>query len=69
MADTMNILNDPFLNKGTAFTVEERKEFGLIGTLPAKVQTLQEQADQAYGQFKSKSSQLEQRQFLMCMIQ
>lgn len=68
MADTMNILNDPFLNKGTAFTVEERKELGLIGALPAKVQTLQEQADQAYGQFKSKSRQLEQRQFLMTIF-
>lgn len=68
MADTMNILNDPFLNKGTAFTVEERKELGLTGTLPAKVQTLQEQADQAYGQFKSKASQLEQRQFLMTIF-
>lgn len=68
MADTMNILNDPFLNKGTAFTVEERKELGLIGALPAKGQTLQEQADQAYGQFKSKSSQLEQRQFLMTIF-
>lgn len=68
MSDTMNILNDPFLNKGTAFTVEERKELGLIGALPAKVQTLQEQADQAYGQFKSKSSQLEQRQFLMTIF-
>jgi len=68
MADTMNILNDPFLNKGTAFTVEERKELGLIGALPAKVQTLQEQAEQAYGQFKSKSSQLEQRQFLMTIF-
>lgn len=68
MADTMNILNDPFLNKGTAFTVEERKELGLIGALPAKIQTLQEQADQAYGQFKSKSSQLEQRQFLMTIF-
>ena len=40
MADTMNILNDPFLNKGTAFTVEERKELGLIGALPAKVQKI-----------------------------
>lgn len=68
MADTMNILNDPFLNKGTAFTVEERKELGLIGALPAKIQTLQEQADQAYGQFKSKSRQLEQRQFLMTIF-
>lgn len=40
----------------------------MIGALPAKVQTLQEQADQAYGQFKSKSSQLEQRQFLMTIF-
>ena len=68
MADTMNILNNPFLNKGTAFTVKERKELGLTGALPAKVQTLQEQADQAYGQFKRKSSQLEQRQFLMTIF-
>lgn len=68
MADTMNILNNPFLNKGTAFTVEERKELGLTGALPSKVQTLQEQADQAYGQFKRKSSQLEQRQFLMTIF-
>ncbi|MFJ6956992.1 MAG: malolactic enzyme [Ligilactobacillus animalis] len=68
MADTMNILNNPFLNKGTAFTVEERKELSLTGALPAKVQTLQEQADQAYGQFKRKSSQLEQRQFLMTIF-
>ncbi len=68
MADTMNILNNPFLNKGTAFTVEERKELGLTGALPAEVQTLQEQADQAYGQFKRKSSQLEQRQFLMTIF-
>ena len=68
MTDTMNILNNPFLNKGTAFTTQEREKLVLTGALPAKVQTLQEQADQAYGQFKSKSNQLEQRQFLMTIF-
>ena len=68
MTDTMNILNNPFLNKGTAFTTQEREKLGLTGALPAKVQTLQEQADKASGQFKSKSNQLEQRQFLMTIF-
>ena len=59
------ILNNPFLNKGTAFTKEERQALGLTGTLPSKVQTIDEQATQAYVQFKSKPSRLEQRIFLM----
>ncbi|MCM2585579.1 NAD-dependent malic enzyme [Lactiplantibacillus plantarum] len=59
------ILNNPFLNKGTAFTKEERQALGLTGTLPSKVQTVDEQATQAYAQFKSKPSRLEQRIFLM----
>ncbi|MBS0936858.1 malolactic enzyme [Lactiplantibacillus plantarum] len=59
------ILNNPFLNKGTAFTKEERQSLGLTGTLPSKVQTIDEQATQAYAQFKSKPSRLEQRIFLM----
>ena len=43
-----DLLNDPFLNKGTAFTIEERIENGLVGLLPPHVQTLEEQARQAY---------------------
>ena len=59
------ILNNPFLNKGTAFTMEERKELGLIGLLPPYVQTIEEQAEQAYQHFLRKSSDLEKRLFLM----
>lgn len=59
------ILNDPFLNKGTAFTMEERKKLGLVGVLPPYVQTLEEQAEQAYQHFLRKPSNLEKRHFLM----
>ncbi|MGT2930648.1 malolactic enzyme [Streptococcus dentasini] len=60
-----DILNNPFLNKGTAFTMEERKEHGLIGLLPPYVQTIEEQADQAYQHYLQKPSDLEKRLFLM----
>lgn len=59
------ILNNPFLNKGTAFTKEERRALGLTGTLPSKVQTIEEQTTQAYAQFQSKATRLEKRIFLM----
>lgn len=60
-----DILNNPFLNKGTAFTMEERKELGLLGILPPYVQTIEEQAEQAYQHFLRKLSNLEKRHFLM----
>ncbi|MCR3758791.1 NAD-dependent malic enzyme [Clostridium felsineum] len=61
----IEILNNPFINRGTAFTKEERNELGLNGTLPIQVQTLEQQAIQAYGQFLSKTTDLEKRIFLM----
>lgn len=60
-----DILNNTFLNKGTAFTQEERKELGLIGLLPPHVQTIEEQAEQAYLQYVTKESDIEKRHFLM----
>ena len=59
------VLRNPFLNKGTAFTQEERRTLGLIGTLPSQVQTIDEQAAQAYQQIQSKDAPLEKRIFLM----
>ena len=60
-----DILNNPFLNKGTAFTLEERNELGLIGLLPPYVQTIEEQAAQTYAQMQTKANDLEKRLFLM----
>ena len=60
-----SILNDPFLNKGTAFTQEERKELDLIGLLPPYIQTIEEQAVQTYAQMQTKVNDLEKRLFLM----
>ena len=59
------ILNNPFKNKGTAFTQEERQELGLVGLLPPYVQTLEEQAAQTYAHMHQKGSDLEKRLFLM----
>ena len=53
------ILNNPFLNKGTAFTMEEREKLGLIGLLPPHVQTIEEQAAQTYAQMEKKENDLE----------
>ncbi|HFN2497974.1 TPA: malolactic enzyme, partial [Enterococcus faecium] len=57
--------NNPFLNKGTAFTKEERAKYGITGMLPSTVQTLEQQSVQAYGQYLSKQTDLEKRIFLM----
>jgi malate dehydrogenase (oxaloacetate-decarboxylating) len=46
------LLNSPVLNKGTAFTADERKTLGLIGLLPADISTLEDQAKRAYIQYE-----------------
>lgn len=52
------ILSNPFLNKGTAFTKEEREELGLDGLLPPQVLTLDEQVNRAYEQYSMRTTDL-----------
>lgn len=65
---TQTILNDPFKNKGTAFTREERQQLGLTGMLPPRIQTLDQQVSQVYAQYQEKASSLEKRIFLMSIF-
>lgn len=46
------VLNSPLLNKGTAFTAEERRTLGLTGLLPPDISTLQAQVKSAYIQYE-----------------
>ncbi len=48
----MAVLTTPLLNKGTAFTAEERKELGLTGLLPPVISTLEAQVKAAYAQYQ-----------------
>jgi malate dehydrogenase (oxaloacetate-decarboxylating) len=52
------VLADPRINKGTAFTVEEREALGLVGVLPPRVLTLEQQARRAYAQYCSQPTAL-----------
>lgn len=65
MSNAYSILNDPFLNKGTAFTKRERETLGLNGTLPTKVQTIEEQAERVYEQYELRPEGMQKRKFLM----
>ncbi len=58
------LLTTPQLNKGTAFTNEERKAFGLLGKLPHRVETLEEQVKRAYLQYSSYTTRLQQNIYL-----
>ncbi len=58
------ILNDPLLNKGTAFTDQEREAFGLHGFLPCHVSTMEEQLERRYQNFKEKPSSLAKYTYL-----
>ena len=58
------LLTTPQLNKGTAFTTEERKAFDLLGKLPHHIESLEEQVKRSYLQFASYTTRLQQNIYL-----
>ena len=63
----MDLLDTPLLNKGTAFTEEERTLFGLLGLLPPHVETLDEQVVRAYEAYQRKDDDLERHIYLRAL--
>ena len=53
------LLDQPLLNKGSAFAEDERREFGLTGLLPPGVSTPEVQLERIYGNYRQKTSNLE----------
>ena len=63
----INLLDTPVLNKGTAFTEEERTRFGLHALLPPHAETLDEQVGRAYEAFQKKDNDLERHIYLRAL--
>ncbi|MER5648714.1 NAD-dependent malic enzyme [Streptosporangium sp. NPDC002524] len=63
----LEVLDNPLLNKGTAFTPAEREELGLDGLLPAAVETLEEQALRAYTQYLAQPDDLRRNIYLTAL--
>ncbi|MEH6548041.1 MAG: NAD-dependent malic enzyme, partial [Sneathiella sp.] len=60
----IDLLFEPALNKGTAFTDVERVKYGLLGLLPPHVETLEQQTVRAYDAMKAKDADLEKHIYL-----
>ncbi|MGY2498228.1 NAD-dependent malic enzyme, partial [Klebsiella pneumoniae] len=58
------LLETPLLNKGSAFTSEERSSFNLEGLLPQNIETIEEQAERAYRQFMAFGNDLDKHIYL-----
>jgi malic enzyme len=59
-----DLLHNPILNKGTAFTEIERRKFGLTGLLPPHVSTIEEQIGRVYENFAAKENNIEKYVYL-----
>jgi len=63
----MAVLTTPLLNKGTAFTAEERRELGLTGLLPPVISTLEAQVASAYAQYQRLPDSLSKNIYLTAL--
>jgi malate dehydrogenase (oxaloacetate-decarboxylating)(NADP+) len=63
----LEILHDPCLNKGTAFTERERDALGLRGLLPPRVHSLDEQVERVLGNIRKKPNDIERYIFLQAL--
>jgi malate dehydrogenase (oxaloacetate-decarboxylating) len=61
------LLREPLLNKGTAFSLEERGRLGLNGLLPPQVKTLEQQEERAYGQYLRQPDDLARNVYLTAL--
>ncbi|QQO78768.1 NAD-dependent malic enzyme [Actinomyces sp. HMT897] len=59
-----SVITNPLTNRGTAFTLEERRRLGLVGRFPAAVETLDQQAARSYAQLRSFTTDLDKYVFL-----
>jgi malate dehydrogenase (oxaloacetate-decarboxylating) len=57
-------IEDPLLNRGTAFTEQERKDWRLLGLLPPHIDTLEEQVERGYEAFSAKPTPIEKHIYL-----
>ena len=62
-----SVLRDPLLNRGTAFTSEERAALGLDGLVPPGISTLEEQAERSYEQYGAQPTDLAKNEFLAAL--
>lgn len=58
------LLETPLLNKGSAFSPQERVDFNLVGLLPQNVETIEEQVDRVYNQYLQCTTDLDRHIFL-----
>lgn len=58
------LMDNPLLNKGSAFTYEERQSFSLMGLLPAVIESIDEQAERAYRQYQMFNNDMDKHIYL-----